>query len=41
MANLAALAVARQTKNYSSGRLRMYASTATHFSIIKQQRFWE
>src|SRR5437762_3420193 len=35
MANLAALAVARQTKDYSSGRLRMYASSATHFSIAK------
>ena len=35
MANLAALAVARQTKNHSLGRLRMYASSATHFSIIK------
>jgi aromatic-L-amino-acid decarboxylase len=35
MANLAALAAARQTKDYSSGRLRMYASSATHFSIAK------
>jgi glutamate/tyrosine decarboxylase-like PLP-dependent enzyme len=35
MANLAALAVARQRKNHSLGRLRMYASSATHFSIIK------
>ena len=35
MANLAALAAARQTKHNSLGRLRMYASTATHFSIIK------
>src|SRR5215475_2449535 len=35
MANLAALAAARQTKDYSLGRLRIYASTATHFSIIK------
>src|SRR5215472_13974351 len=35
MANLAALAVARQTKDHSLGRLRMYASSATHFSIIK------
>jgi aromatic-L-amino-acid decarboxylase len=35
MANLAALAAARQTKNCSSGRLRMYASSATHFSIPK------
>jgi glutamate/tyrosine decarboxylase-like PLP-dependent enzyme len=35
MANLAALAAARQTKHDSLGRLRMYASSATHFSIIK------
>src|SRR4030095_512682 len=35
MANLGALAAARQTKHNSLGRLRMYASTATHFSIIK------
>src|SRR2546423_2901951 len=35
MANLAALAAARQMKNDSSGRLRMYASSATHFSITK------
>ena len=35
MANLAALAAARQTKDDSSGRLRMYASSATHFSIGK------
>src|SRR6266705_6252907 len=35
MANLAALAAARQTKDHSSGRLRMYASSATHFSIAK------
>jgi glutamate/tyrosine decarboxylase-like PLP-dependent enzyme len=35
MANLAALAAARQTKNDSLGRLRLYASSATHFSIIK------
>src|SRR5216117_451138 len=35
MANLAALAAARQTKDHSSGRLRMYASSATHFSISK------
>ena len=35
MANLAALAVARQTKYDSLGRLRMYASSATHFSIVK------
>src|SRR5215472_7027549 len=35
MANLAALAAARQTKCDSLGRLRVYASSATHFSIIK------
>src|SRR6266403_3928195 len=35
MANLAALAAARQTKEHSLGRLRIYASSATHFSIIK------
>jgi glutamate/tyrosine decarboxylase-like PLP-dependent enzyme len=35
MANLAALAAARQTKSDSLGRLRMYASAATHFSIAK------
>src|SRR6266566_3026347 len=35
MANLAALAAARQTKQHSSVRLRMYASSATHFSIVK------
>jgi aromatic-L-amino-acid/L-tryptophan decarboxylase len=35
MANLAALAAARQTKQDSLGRLRMYASSATHFSIAK------
>ncbi|HEX5490655.1 MAG TPA: pyridoxal-dependent decarboxylase [Candidatus Udaeobacter sp.] len=35
MANLAALAAARQTKPDSLGRLRVYASTATHFSIAK------
>ena len=35
MANLAALAAARQTKEQSSGRLRIYASSATHFSISK------
>src|SRR6266566_7236313 len=35
MANLTALAAARQTKEHSSGRLRMYASSATHFSISK------
>ena len=35
MANFAALAAARQTKYDSLGRLRIYASTATHFSIVK------
>jgi aromatic-L-amino-acid decarboxylase len=35
MANLAALAAARQTKEHSLGRLRIYASSATHFSITK------
>src|SRR5438067_7800897 len=35
MANLAALAAARQTKYDSSGRLRIYASSETHFSIAK------
>ena len=35
MANLIGIAMARQTKGYSSGRLRMYASSETHFSIIK------
>jgi aromatic-L-amino-acid/L-tryptophan decarboxylase len=35
MANLAALAAARQTKEHSLGRLRVYASSTTHFSITK------
>ena len=35
MANFAALAAARQTKDNSLGRLRMYASSETHFSITK------
>src|SRR6266446_5558938 len=35
MANLAALAAARPTKEHSLGHLRMYASSATHFSITK------
>src|SRR5882724_1180097 len=35
MANLAALAAARQTKEHSLGPLRMYASSTTHFSIVK------
>ena len=41
MANLAALAAARQTKYDSLGRLRMYASSATHFSITKAAALWE
>src|SRR4029078_1086916 len=35
IANLAALAAARQTKYDSLGRLRLYASNAAHFSIVK------
>src|SRR5262245_40065691 len=35
MANLAALAAARQTKIDLLGRLRIYASSAVHFSITK------
>ena len=35
MANLTALATARQAKDYSPGRLRIYASSETHFSIAK------
>src|SRR6266513_2017991 len=35
MANLAAIAAVRQAKDHSSGRLRMYASSETHFSIAK------
>jgi aromatic-L-amino-acid/L-tryptophan decarboxylase len=35
MANLAAIAAARQAKHDSSGRLRMYVSSETHFSIAK------
>src|SRR6266478_9337607 len=35
MANLAAIAAARQTKDSSSGRLRIYASSETHFSVAK------
>jgi cysteine sulfinate desulfinase/cysteine desulfurase-like protein len=35
MANLAAIAAARQAKDPSSGRLRIYASSETHFSIGK------
>src|SRR5881227_301357 len=35
MANFAALAAARQVKDCSSGRLRIYVSSETHFSIAK------
>jgi len=35
MANLAAIAAARQAKDDSSGRSRIYASSETHFSIAK------
>ena len=35
MANLAAIAAARRARDHSSGRLRMYASSETHFSIAK------
>src|SRR5690349_21688051 len=35
MANLAAIAVARQTKDCSPDRLRLYASSETHFSVAK------
>jgi aromatic-L-amino-acid/L-tryptophan decarboxylase len=35
MANLAGIAAARQAKDDASGRLRMYASSETHFSIAK------
>jgi aromatic-L-amino-acid decarboxylase len=35
MANLAAIAAARQAKHDCSGRLRIYASSETHFSIAK------
>src|SRR5438445_8609462 len=35
MANLAAIAASRQVKDDSSGRLRIYASSETHFSIAK------
>jgi len=35
MANLIGIAMARQTKDRSSGRLRIYASSETHFSIVK------
>jgi aromatic-L-amino-acid/L-tryptophan decarboxylase len=35
MANLAALGAARHARDHSLGRLRMYVSSATHFSIAK------
>jgi aromatic-L-amino-acid decarboxylase len=35
MANLIGIAMARQTNDYSSGCLRMYASSETHFSVAK------
>src|SRR5436309_8637884 len=35
MANLIGIAMARQTKGYSSGRLRIYGSSETHFSVAK------
>ena len=35
MANLAAIVAARQAKDYSSGRLRIYTSSETHFSVAK------
>jgi aromatic-L-amino-acid/L-tryptophan decarboxylase len=35
MANLAAIAAARQAKDHLSGRLRIYASSETHFSVAK------
>jgi glutamate/tyrosine decarboxylase-like PLP-dependent enzyme len=35
MANLAAIVAARQAKHGSSGRLRIYASSETHFSVAK------
>src|SRR5436305_3082190 len=35
IANFAAIAAARQAKDYLSGRLRIYASSETHFSIAK------
>ena len=35
MANLAAIATARQAKDHPSGQLRIYASSETHFSIAK------
>src|SRR5215470_4004055 len=35
MANLIGIAMARQTKDHSLRRLRMYASSETHFSVAK------
>jgi glutamate/tyrosine decarboxylase-like PLP-dependent enzyme len=35
MANLTAIAAARQAKDHSSDRLRIYASSETHFSVAK------
>jgi len=35
MANLIGIAMARQTKDYSSAPLRLYASSETHFSVAK------
>jgi aromatic-L-amino-acid/L-tryptophan decarboxylase len=35
MANLAAIVAARQAKHDSAGRLRIYASSETHFSVAK------
>jgi aromatic-L-amino-acid decarboxylase len=35
MANFAAIAAARQTKDDSLGRLRLYTSSETHFSVAK------
>src|SRR5215472_10792489 len=38
MANLIGIAMARQTKDDSLGRLRLYASSETHFSVAKAAR---
>jgi aromatic-L-amino-acid decarboxylase len=38
MANLIGIAMARQMKDDSSGRLRIYASSETHFSVAKAAR---
>src|SRR5437867_2604618 len=35
IANFAAIAAARQARDYLSGRLRIYASSETHFSVAK------